>query len=118
LYSYQDMHNGTLYNAIQSGAKRIEVGLQLDQSSEGVANPDDLDCHAGVGGVSTSFNYAVEDVLNNYNVPVVQSMRINSGEVPLRDVSSQTAIHIASGYLDPEKSRILLGLLLAEGKND
>jgi L-asparaginase len=59
----------------------------------------------------------VEDILNNYNIPVAQSMRTNSSEVPLSDVSSQTAMHIASGYLDPEKSRILLGLLLAQGKN-
>ena len=63
------------------------------------------------------FNYAVEDVLNNYKIPVVQSMRTNSGEVPLTDVSSQTAVHINSGFLDPEKSRILLGLLLAQGRN-
>lgn len=72
---------------------------------------------AGAGGVSTSFNYAIEDVLNRLQVPVVQSMRTNAGEVPLSDVSSDTATHIGSGFLDPQKSRILLGLLLAVGKN-
>jgi L-asparaginase len=52
---------------------------------------------AGAGGVTTLFNYAVEDVPNNYKIPVVQSMRVNSGEVPLSDISSQTAMHVASG---------------------
>lgn len=50
-------------------------------------------------------------------IPVVQSMRTVNGEVPLSDVSSDTATHIASGYLNPQKSRILLGLLLSQGKN-
>ena len=72
---------------------------------------------AGAGGVSTSFNYAIEDVLNRLKIPVVQSFRTASGEVPLSDISSTTASHIASGYLNPQKSRILLGLLLAHGKN-
>ena len=40
-----------------------------------------------------------------------------SGEVPSTGVASDTALHIASGYLNPMKSRILLGLLLAHGKN-
>jgi L-asparaginase len=68
---------------------------------------------AGAGGVSTPFGYAVEDALNNQKLPVVQRMRTNSGEVPLSDVSGQTAMHIASGCHNPEKSRILLDLLLA-----
>ena len=56
-------------------------------------------------------------MLNRLEIPVVQSMRTVNGEVPLSDISSETATHIASGYLNPQKSRILLGLLLAEGKN-
>jgi L-asparaginase len=68
---------------------------------------------AGAGCLSTSFNYAVETILNHDNMPVAQSMRNTSGELPLSDVSSQTAMHSTSGYLDPEKSGILLGLLLA-----
>lgn len=72
---------------------------------------------AGAGGVSTSFNYAMEDVINNYGIPIVQSTRAMSGEVPISDVSSDTALHIASGYLNPMKSRILLGILLSHGKN-
>ena len=59
----------------------------------------------------------MEDVINNYGIPIVQSTRAMSGEVPVSDISSDTALHIASGYLNPMKSRILLGLLLAHGKN-
>ncbi|KAF3765289.1 hypothetical protein M406DRAFT_60076 [Cryphonectria parasitica EP155] len=99
LFFYEDMHNDTLYNAIEAGAKGIVIA------------------GAGAGGVSTSFNYAIEDVLNRFEIPVVQSFRTASGEVPLSDISSTTASHIASGYLNPQKSRILLGLLLAHGKN-
>ncbi|RDW89284.1 putative asparaginase [Coleophoma cylindrospora] len=99
LFAYEDMHNDTLYNAVSSGAKGIVIA------------------GAGAGGVSTSFNYAMEDVINTYGIPIVQSTRAMSGEVPSSDVASDTALHIASGYLNPMKSRILLGLLLAEGKN-
>ncbi|PYH72091.1 asparaginase ahrA [Aspergillus vadensis CBS 113365] len=99
LFSYEDMHNDTLYNAISSGAQGIVVA------------------GAGAGGVTTSFNEAIEDVINRLEIPVVQSMRTVNGEVPLSDVSSDTATHIASGYLNPQKSRILLGLLLSQGKS-
>ncbi|GKZ72642.1 hypothetical protein AnigIFM50267_009019 [Aspergillus niger] len=99
LFSYEDMHNDTLYNAISSGAQGIVIA------------------GAGAGGVTTSFNEAIEDVINRLEIPVVQSMRTVNGEVPLSDVSSDTATHIASGYLNPQKSRILLGLLLSQGKN-
>ncbi|OJJ37876.1 hypothetical protein ASPWEDRAFT_59204 [Aspergillus wentii DTO 134E9] len=99
LFSYEDMHNDTLYNAVDSGAKGIVIA------------------GAGAGGVTTSFNYAIEDVINRFDIPIVQSMRTVSGEVPLSDVSSDTATRIASGYLNPQKSRILLGLLLAKGRN-
>ena len=51
---------------------------------------------AGAGGTSTSFNYAMEDVINNYGVPIVQSTRAMSGEVPASDVSSDTALHSMS----------------------
>jgi L-asparaginase len=51
------------------------------------------------------------------NIPVVQSFRSVNGEVPYSDVSSETALHIAAGYLNPQKSKVLLGILLAQGKN-
>lgn len=51
--------------------------------------------------------------MNRFKIPIVQSYRTNAGEVPLSDVSSTTATHIGSGFYTPQKSRILLGLLLA-----
>ncbi|TGO33976.1 hypothetical protein BHYA_0218g00090 [Botrytis hyacinthi] len=99
LFANQDMHNDTLYNAVSSGAKGIVIA------------------GAGAGGVSTSFNYAMEDVINRLNIPIVQSTRASNGEVPLSDISSETALHIASGYLNPQKSKVLLGILLALEKN-
>ncbi|KAH9222652.1 L-asparaginase [Leptodontidium sp. 2 PMI_412] len=99
LFAYEDMSNDTLYNAVASGAKGIVIA------------------GAGAGGVSTPFNAAMEDVINTHNIPIVQSTRAMSGEVPTTGVASDTALHIASGYLNPMKSRILLGLLLAHGKN-
>ncbi|KIM98508.1 hypothetical protein OIDMADRAFT_56865 [Oidiodendron maius Zn] len=99
LFAYEDMHNDTLYNAVLSGAKGIVIA------------------GAGAGGVSTSFNYAIEDVINNYGIPIVQSTRAMSGEVPTSDISTDSALHIASGYLNPMKSRVLLGILLAHNKN-
>ena len=51
---------------------------------------------AGAGGVSTSFNYAIEDVINKYGIPIVQSTRAMSGEVPTSDVSSDSALHSRS----------------------
>ncbi|TGO51951.1 hypothetical protein BCON_0151g00250 [Botryotinia convoluta] len=99
LFANQDMHNDTLYNAVSSGAKGIVIA------------------GAGAGGVSTSFNYAMEDVINRLKIPIVQSTRAPNGEVPYSDVSSETALHIASGYLNPQKSKVLLGILLALEKN-
>jgi len=99
LFAYENMHNDTLYSAISNGAKGIVIA------------------GAGAGGVSTPFNNAIDDVIANYSIPIVQSTRAMSGEVPTSDVAGGTVLHIASGYLNPMKSRILLGLLLAKGKN-
>ncbi|KAH6679392.1 L-asparaginase [Halenospora varia] len=99
LMAYEDMSNDTLYSAVANGAKGIVIA------------------GAGAGGVSTPFNAAMEDVIVNKSIPIVQSTRAMSGEVPSSDTSDSTALHIASGYLNPYKSRILLGLLLAHGKN-
>jgi L-asparaginase len=68
---------------------------------------------SGAGSVSDSFNKAISDVTAKHKIPVVASTRTGNGEVPSSDESAQ----IASGYLNPAKSRILLGLLLAEGKS-
>jgi hypothetical protein len=52
---------------------------------------------AGAGGVTAIFNSAVQEVLNRCKITVVDSMRANSSRVPLSDVSSRTAMNIASG---------------------
>ncbi|GAB1191943.1 hypothetical protein APSETT444_001127 [Aspergillus pseudonomiae] len=95
LYSYEDMHNDTLYSAIQNGAKGIVIA------------------GSGSGSVSTPFSAAIEDITSKHDIPIVASTRTGNGEVPSSAESSQ----IASGYLNPAKTRILLGLLLAEGKS-
>lgn len=91
------------------------------------------------GGTSTSFNYAMEDVINKYKISIFQSTRVMSEEVPTSNVSSSTALQsmfsihacrkrrlseladftnpVASGHLNPMKSHILLGILLAHGTN-
>ncbi|BAE55831.1 Asparaginase/glutaminase [Aspergillus flavus] len=95
LYSYEDMHNDTLYSAIDNGAKGIVIA------------------GSGSGSVSTPFSAAMEDITTKHNIPIVASTRTGNGEVPSSAESSQ----IASGYLNPAKSRVLLGLLLAQGKS-
>ncbi|KAB8265606.1 Asparaginase/glutaminase [Aspergillus pseudonomiae] len=95
LYSYEDMHNDTLYSAVQNGAKGIVIA------------------GSGSGSVSTPFSAAIEDITSKHDIPIVASTRTGNGEVPSSAESSQ----IASGYLNPAKTRILLGLLLAEGKS-
>ncbi|RFU28477.1 hypothetical protein B7463_g7856, partial [Scytalidium lignicola] len=99
LFAYEDMHNDTIFNAVASGAKGIVIA------------------GAGAGGVSSSFGEAIDEVITGFNIPVVQSTRAMSGEVPLSDIGSGSPLHIASGFLNPMKSRILLGILLAHGKN-
>ncbi|KAK6812031.1 hypothetical protein RU639_012196 [Aspergillus parasiticus] len=95
LYSYEDMHNDTLYSAIDNGAKGIVIA------------------GSGAGSVSTPFSAAMEDITTKHNIPIVASTRTGNGEVPTSAESSQ----IASGYLNPAKTRVLLGLLLAQGKS-
>ncbi|KAE8341260.1 hypothetical protein BDV24DRAFT_174902 [Aspergillus arachidicola] len=95
LYSYEDMHNDTLYSAIDNGAKGIVIA------------------GSGSGSVSTPFSAAMEDITTKHNIPIVASTRTGNGEVPSSAESSQ----IASGYLNPAKTRVLLGLLLAQGKS-
>ncbi|PCG88791.1 L-asparaginase, type II [Penicillium occitanis (nom. inval.)] len=101
LFSYQDMSNDTLFSAIKHGAKGIVYA------------------GAGAGGVSSNVDSAINFVVNKHKIPVVNSFRSANGEVPDSDIgnSSSQAIRIPSGYLNPQKSRILLGLLLAEKKN-
>jgi L-asparaginase len=64
--------------------------------------------------VASSVSSAIDDVVKRLNIPVVSSFRSANGEVPSSDAGGS---NIPSGYLNPQKSRILLGLMLAQGKN-
>ncbi|KAL4872710.1 hypothetical protein BDV12DRAFT_125186 [Aspergillus spectabilis] len=92
LYSYQDMTNDTLFDAVENGAKGVVIA------------------GTGAGSSSSSYSSAISELTDN-EFPVVRSTRTGSGEVPYSDSGS-----IASGFLNPPKARILLGLLLAKGK--
>ncbi|KAL3439035.1 Asparaginase/glutaminase [Aspergillus tetrazonus] len=92
LYSFQDMTNDTLYSSIENGAKGVVIA------------------GSGAGSVDTVFSTAIDDIISNQGVPIVQSTRTGNGEVPYSAEGG-----ISSGFLNPAKSRILLGLLLAQG---
>ncbi|KAM0087955.1 hypothetical protein ACP6JD_008732 [Aspergillus fumigatus] len=94
LYSYQDMQNDTLYDAVDNGAKGIVIA------------------GSGAGSVSSGYYDAIDDIASTHSLPVVLSTRTGNGEVAITD--SETTIE--SGFLNPQKARILLGLLLAEDK--
>ncbi|KAL4982826.1 Asparaginase/glutaminase [Aspergillus falconensis] len=93
LYSFQDMTNDTLYSSIENGAKGVVVA------------------GSGAGSVDTVFSSAIDEVISDNGIPIVQSTRTGNGEVPYSAEGG-----ISSGFLNPAKSRILLGLLLAEGR--
>ncbi|KAF7119203.1 hypothetical protein CNMCM5793_008948 [Aspergillus hiratsukae] len=95
LYSYQDMHTDTLYDAVDNGAKGIVIA------------------GSGAGSVSSTFSNAIDDLSSTHpSLAIVRSTRTGNGEVPPTDSTTE----ISSGFLNPQKSRILLGLLLAENK--
>ncbi|KAL3481141.1 Asparaginase/glutaminase [Aspergillus californicus] len=93
LYSYQDMTNDTLYSAVENGAKGVVIA------------------GSGAGSVNSVFSSAISEIITETSFPIVSSTRTGNGEVPYSESGS-----ISSGFLNPAKSRILLGLLLAEGK--
>lgn len=99
LYAYEDMQADLLYAAVEHGAKGIVIA------------------GAGAGGVSSDFDTAINFIVKNKSIPVVKSHRTVNGEVPTSAITGDAAEYqIASGFLNPQQSRILLGLLLAEEK--
>ncbi|RHZ48121.1 asparaginase ahrA [Aspergillus thermomutatus] len=100
LYSYQDMHNDTLYDAVDNGAKGVVKKNEIKIAG------------SGAGSVSSTFSTAIDDIASTHSLPIVLSTRTGNGEVPL----TESTTTIESGFLNPQKSRILLGLLLAEHK--
>ncbi|KAL2812065.1 Asparaginase/glutaminase [Aspergillus granulosus] len=96
LYSYQDMTNDTLFSAVENGAKGVVIA------------------GTGAGSVSSTYSSAIAELIEEQEFPIVRSTRSPSGEVPF---SESGAGGISSGYLNPQKARVLLGLLLAKGKS-
>ncbi|KAL2849118.1 Asparaginase/glutaminase [Aspergillus pseudoustus] len=96
LYSYQDMTNDTLFSAVENGAKGVVIA------------------GTGAGSVSSTYSSAIAELIQEQEFPIVRSTRSPSGEVPF---SESGADGISSGYLNPQKARVLLGLLLAKGKS-
>ncbi|OQD90413.1 hypothetical protein PENANT_c001G05743 [Penicillium antarcticum] len=99
LYAYEDMHVDSLYSAVKNGAQGIVIAGE------------------GAGGISSDFGDAINDVVAKHDIPVVLSHRTVNGEVPTADITGgNRKTQIASGLFNPQQSRILVGLLLAEGK--
>ncbi|KAJ5357302.1 hypothetical protein N7541_004460 [Penicillium brevicompactum] len=100
LYAYEDMKTDSLTSAVKNGAEGIVVAGE------------------GAGGISTDFAAAIVEVVEKHNIPVVLSHRTVNGEVPTADIMGDNAkTQIASGMYNPQQSRVLLGLLLAEKKD-
>ncbi|KAK5090540.1 hypothetical protein LTR05_000713 [Lithohypha guttulata] len=93
LYAHQDMDPGLFNSSVVNGAEGIVLA--------GV----------GAGGISARASIAAEAVYNATGVAMVASHRSSDGFVP----SSEGGFAIASGFLNPQKSRILLQLSLALG---
>ncbi|KAL2853073.1 Asparaginase/glutaminase [Aspergillus pseudodeflectus] len=96
LYSYQDMTNDTLFSAVENGAKGVVIA------------------GTGAGSVSSTYSSAIAELIEEKEFPIVRSTRSPSGEVPFSESGDDG---ISSGYLNPQKARVLLGLLLAKGKS-
>ncbi|KAL3493010.1 Asparaginase/glutaminase [Aspergillus germanicus] len=96
LYSYQDMTNDTLFSAVENGAKGVVIA------------------GTGAGSVSSTYSSAIAELIEEKEFPIVRSTRSPSGEVPFSESGDGG---ISSGYLNPQKARVLLGLLLAKGKS-
>ncbi|KAJ0421917.1 Asparaginase/glutaminase [Aspergillus carlsbadensis] len=94
LYSYQDMTNDTLFSAVENGAKGVVIA------------------GTGAGSVSSTYSSAIAELIEDKEFPIVRSTRSPSGEVPFSESGDGG---ISSGYLNPQKARVLLGLLLAKG---
>ncbi|WP_272674259.1 MULTISPECIES: asparaginase [unclassified Providencia] len=92
IYAYQDQTPAMLHAAINNGAKGIIVA------------------GSGNGNVSSNMEEAIKQ-LSDKGIPVVMATRTGSGYV------SSKSFAIGSGFLNPQKSRILLQLALATGAN-
>lgn len=97
IFAHQDMDLLLFNSSVQNGAEGIVLA--------GV----------GAGGMSSRASDAAEAVYNQTGVPIVASHRSSDGFVPADGSRSFT---IASGFYNPQKSRILLQLCLATGYDE
>ncbi|ODQ58117.1 hypothetical protein WICANDRAFT_45542 [Wickerhamomyces anomalus NRRL Y-366-8] len=66
----------------------------------------------GAGGWTSTGYPVLQEMIEKYNIPVVRSRRTMDGSVPNTGSRSQ---YISSGYLNPQKARIMLQLCLHAG---
>jgi L-asparaginase len=90
LYSYQDQDASLIEAAVKGGAKGIVIAA------------------LGNGNLPSALKPVIKDLMNK-GIPVVRSTRTGSGYASAKEEG------IGSGFLNPQKSRILLELALAEG---
>ncbi|KAF2734997.1 L-asparaginase [Polyplosphaeria fusca] len=96
IYSHQDMDPALFNASVAAGAEGIVVA--------GV----------GAGGTSSKAALAMEELYNATGIPIVASHRSSDGFVP----SGEDDVTIASGFYNPQKSRILLQLALTVGYDE
>ncbi|ANZ75801.1 BA75_02134T0 [Komagataella pastoris] len=94
IYAHQSMDPALIYAAAESGVKGI------------------VTAGMGAGSITAPARDALNDVYEKYGVITVQSRRMQEGKVPERANN-----FIGSGYLNPQKARIMLQLCLNEGLN-
>ncbi|RVX75215.1 hypothetical protein B0A52_00567 [Exophiala mesophila] len=93
LYSHQDMDPQLFNSSVENGADGLVVA------------------GSGAGSLSGVAYIAAEAVYNETGIPIVSSHRSPDGFVP----ASPDEFIIASGFLNPQKSRVLLQLALQAG---
>lgn len=95
LYSYQGLNPNLIKNAVENlGAKGIVLA------------------GSGAGSWTSTGDIVNEEIAKEYGIPIVRSRRTMDGSVPLDGTSDYA---IASGFLNPQKARILLQLCLYSG---
>lgn len=67
---------------------------------------------SGAGSWSSSGSVVLREMAQKHNVPIVRSRRTMDGSVPLTDPES---LYVSSGFLNPQKARIMLQLCLYSG---
>lgn len=72
----------------------------------------------GSGSLSDETNQVLNDISTKLKIPVIYSKRSTDGMIPISGVPKLNSGYlVASGYLNPAKSRILLQLCLLKNEN-